>query len=424
MDYKIFWCKTNKYYTEKWLNSGLLKDKKWIFVASCIVTQKAKAKWIKFVKDAIKKLKEDEKVFISWCAAIRKWKLYDEFYEKYQELEIYKDKIVLLWEDPEKEWEKISSIQWINKFLYTRKYIIIQNWCDNYCTFCMTIQARWSHYSRKSEDIINEIKKFEKIWWKEIVLTWTNIWAWWTENTKDYKNTKFAEILNDILNKTTIERIRISSLGIEYINDELCNIIKNTRIYPHLHLSIQSWSDKILKLMNRNYSKKELESALTKLRWIKRDDNVYLSIWADFIVGFPSEDEEDFEDTLEIIEKFKITKLHAFPFSAHDNNDIIPAAKYPWQISEKIKKDRMKIIMEIWNNIRQDFLRDNSWKELKLLIEKCNADKSIFSWWSENYIALNEKNFIACTNSEIEIWNVIKWFYTYKPELKERFIEE
>jgi len=410
MQHKIFWCKINKYFTEKWLNTSFFDDKKWIFVNSCIVTDKAKSKWIKFIKDSIVSFQfPEEKLYLSGCWPIRKWKLIANFYEIYPELSKFQNRIVLLWEDPEKEWikQKIDKIKKIS--IYTRKYIIVQNWCDNYCTFCLTIQARWWHNSRTLEEIVAEIKDYEDSWIKEIVITGTNIWAWWAQDTKKFDQSRFAELLKEIINKTNIPRIRISSLGIEYLNNELIELIANPRIYAHLHLSIQSWSGKILTSMNRNYSKSTLEKVLEKINKVKRKDWVKLSIGADFIVWFPWESDEDFLETLEIINKYKITKVHAFPFSAHERSDFIPASQFPNQISEKVKKSRMKEIIRIWDKIREDFLLENNWAMLNLLIEKCNWNK--FSWWSENYIQLNEANFQVFDWEIIKTGNMVRWIF-------------
>lgn len=410
MQHKIFWCKINKYFTEKWLNTDFFDDKKWIFINSCIVTDKAKSKWIKFIKDSISSFQnENEKIYLSGCWPIRKWELVSNFYEIYPELYRFQNRIVLLWEDPEKEWikEKIDKLKKIS--IYTRKYIIIQNWCDNYCTFCLTIQARWEHNSRTIEEIIAEIKNYENSWIKEIVITGTNIWAWGADNTKKFEQTRFSLLLTQIIEKTNIPRIRISSLGVEYLNDELINLIANPRIYAHLHLSIQSWSDKILASMNRNYSKATLENVLEKLNNIKRKDWVKLSIGADFIVWFPWETDEDFAETLEIISKYKITKVHAFPFSAHERNDFIPASQFPNQVSEKNKKSRMQEITKIWDEIREDFLLKNNWAMFNLLIEKCGWNK--FGWWSENYIQLNENNFEVLDWGIIKTGNIVRWIF-------------
>jgi len=100
MEYKIFGCKVNKYYTDKWLNSDYLKDKSGIFIASCVVTDKAKRKWVKFVKDTSKNLNGNEKIFISGCGAFKDWEAQSDFFELYPEIKNIEDKIEILGEDP------------------------------------------------------------------------------------------------------------------------------------------------------------------------------------------------------------------------------------------------------------------------------------------------------------------------------------
>lgn len=413
MQYKIFWCKTNKYFTEKWLNSKELENKTWVFVASCVVTDKAKSKWIKFVKDSIRNFEnKNDKVFLSGCGPIKKWKLNSDFYKVYPELQEFKDKIKLLEEEPEKENKLMdfsTSSKWHGGGLFTRKYLVIQNGCDNNCTFCLTIQARWSHISREIEDIIEEINNSKA---QEVVLTGINIGAWWASNTKKFEESKLAELLTEILEKTSVPRIRISSLGIEYISDELLEVFRNPRIYPHFHLSIQSGSDKILKLMWRNYSEKTLNETLQNLNNLKRKDKVLVSLGADIIVGFPGESDDDFQKSLALISQYNITKLHAFPFSSHQNHHIIPASKLENKINDKIKRERMSEISKVAKIVENNFYKKNDWKILKILIEKVSQNS--FSGWSENYIPLNEANFKPLENVEIKRGKIIEWKYHYQ----------
>lgn len=407
MKYKIFWCKVNKYYTDEWLNSEYLSDKKWIFIASCVVTDNAKKKWIKFVKSELKSLKEDEKIFISWCWAFEWWEESKNFFDIYSDLSYAKDKIEILWESPnenKKDWNKNNQINKINlpKFgsIYTKKFIIIQWWCDSYCTFCLTVIKRWKHFYRSKEDIVDEITEFEYKWWKEVVLTWVNLWAWWVDNTNDFNNSKLSEILEYILQKTQIPRIRISSLWPEFVDQKVLDIFKNTRIYPHFHLSIQSWNTNVLKNMRRHYSWEYIRDLLDKIHNIKREDNVKISIGADLIVWFPGETEDEFLDTYNLVKDYNITKLHAFPFSNHSLWDKVPASFYPNQIDEKIKKDRLDRLLKIWEKVRENFINSQKWLSFKCLIE--TVKWNTFKWWSENYIEITEKNF------EISSWNIKK----------------
>ena len=409
MEYKIFGCKVNKYYTDKWLNSSKLEWKNGIFIASCVVTDNAKRKWLKFVKDTAKELKEWDKIFISWCWAFKEWKAQDDFFNLYPEIEYLKDKIVILDEDPEKNWEKSPYLaEWkrkekinltkIPKNIYTKKFILIQWWCDSFCTFCLTVKKRWKHYSRSKEDILAEILEFEQNWWKEVVLTWINLSAWWLDTTNDIWQSRFAELIKYLLENTKIPRLRISSMWPEFINDEVLKLFKNSRIYPHFHYSVQSGSTNVLKSMSRHYNWKYIKYLLSKTRNIKRDDNVKISIWADIIVWFPNESKEDFKETLNLIKECNITKVHAFPFSWHEIWEDVPAWKFPNQIDWKTKKERMWEVMNLSDNIREDFIDENIWEELEVLIEVVKDWK--WKWWTQNYIEADNNNF------EIISWKV------------------
>lgn len=429
MKHKIFGCKVNKYYTDKWLNSELLQWKKWIFIASCVVTDSAKRKWLKFVKDSAKELSppsnsplagwEQEKIYISWCWAFKDGKAQSDFYNLYPEIDYLKDKIILLDENPENSPHLTSpkvkgieqSLKKIPKNIFTKKFVLIQWWCDSFCTFCLTVKKRWSHFSRDKEEILKEILEFEKGWWKEIVLTWINLSAWWLKSTNDIWKYKFADLLKYILENTSIPRIRISSMWPEFINDEVLKLLENTRIYPHFHYSIQSWSTNILKSMARHYDWKYMRNILEKTRNIKRKDNVEISIGADIIVWFPWETEKDFKDTLDLIRDYKITKVHAFPFSWHNIWEDVPAWKFPNQIDDKTKKERMWEIMSLSDQIRDEFISNNIWKDLKVLIEKTSPQRSPWEegvevikwkWWTQNYIEADESNF------EITSWEIAR----------------
>lgn len=434
MQFKIFWCKVNKYYTEEWLKSEYLKDKNGIFVASCVVTDNAKRKWIKFVKDEINNLEDWEFIFISWCWAFKKWEAQDDFFEIYPELKEFEGKIIILWEKPEelkleidnqtkKEEKKNSQDSEKNLDLqknkldklkvlpqiYTKKFLLIQGWCNSFCTFCLTVQKRWRHYYRDKDDIVSEITDFEFAWWKEVVLTWVNLSAWWLKDTNDVWQSRFAELLEYILEKTTIPRIRISSMWPEFIDEKCLEVFKNKRIYPHFHYSVQSGSTKILKAMRRHYTWEYMRDLLVKTKNLQREDGVEVSIWADLIVGFPGETEEDFKDTYNLVKDWLITKVHAFPFSAHKLGESVPAWKFEEQISDATKKDRMWELEFIADSVRDDFIDRNIWKEFEVLIEVVKEENWVLKWkgWTENYIEASEKTF-EILEWEVKRNNIVK----------------
>ena len=386
------------------MNSLYLKDKHGVFIATCVVTNKAKKKWIKFVKDEVKKLSEKEKVFISWCSTLKRWKLRENFYELYPKLKCFKNKIELLGEEPKSK--NLNYNLNLPQNLYTKKFILIQSWCDNYCSFCLIVKKRWENFYKKKKEILKEIIEFEKEWWKEIVLTWINLWAWWLESTNEYKKSRLGELLEYILENSKIWRIRISSLGPEFVNNKVLKIFKNKRIYPHFHYSVQSWSTQILKKMNRHYNEKYLKNILQKTKDIIREDNIDISLWADIMIWFPWETDKDFEKTYNLVKEIGIQKVHIFPFSAHKTWESIPAWNFINQISKKTKQKRLKKLNTLADEIREKFINFQKWKLLEVLIEK--VEWKNFKGWTQNYIKANEKNF-KILSWEIKRNKVIIW---------------
>ena len=431
MEYKVFGCKVNKYYTDKWLNSEKLKDEKGIFIASCVVTDNAKRKWIKFVKDSFKEFSEDKKMFISGCWAFKDWRAQEDFFELYTELDQFKWRIVILGEDPNEVDTSLSSektqtvkqkqiskakIQNIGSKLsgiYTKKFILIQGWCDSFCTFCLTVIKRWRHFSRSKEDILEEVLEFEKSGWKEVVLTWINLSAWWLDTTNDIGKSRLAELLNFLLDNSSIPRIRISSMWPEFIDEACFEVFAKSRIYPHFHYSVQSWSTSVLKWMKRHYTWEYMRETLKKTLAIKREDGVSISIWADLIVWFPWETDSDFEDTLDLVKNYWITKLHAFPFSGHDMWESVPAGDMDNQVDGKIKKTRMQKLLATWDKTREKFVASQKWKTLEVLIEvvKKDWDNTTWKWWTQNYIEADESSFEIISGeikkNEIVVWKLI-----------------
>lgn len=387
MPYKVFGCKVNKYFLNQRLdffhqNGNDLHDT--LLIATCVVTDRAKNKRVREVKHAVQ---QGLKVAITWCWTFSRWNLIQEpeFYSTYPELKPYLDKITLLSESPSKNWFEYKI--WWKSSIYTKHFLIVQNGCDNHCSFCLTVAKRWVHISRPLDEIIQEIHEIQSQWWKEIVITWINMAARWCSNSAKPEETKFSFLLREILRQTTIPRIRISSMWPEYANDEFFEVVSDERILPHFHYSIQSFSDNVLQNMWRHYSADELKTVLRKTRNLKKKN--LISIWADIIVWFPWETESDFLDTYNWIEEFWITKLHAFPFSDHTQRERIPASFLPDQAKQGIKKERENRLISKWDEIRDKFIQSNVWTSHKVLIEERRNWR--WRWWTENYIQVEVK---------------------------------
>ena len=382
MPYKVFGCKVNKYFLNQRLDyfhqkGNDLDDT--LLIASCVVTDRAKNKRVREIKHAIHQWLN---VAITWCGSFSRWNLESEFefFSIYPELKQFSDKIILLPESPSKNGFEYKI--WWKSSVYTKHFLIVQNGCDNHCTFCLTVAKRWPHVSRPLDEIIQEIHEIESQWWKEIVITWINLAARWCSNSTNLEETKFPYLLREILKQTKIPRIRISSMWPEYANDEFFDVVSDERILPHFHYSIQSFSNKVLQNMWRHYLSDELKTVLKKTRNLKKTN--LISIWADIIVWFPWESESDFFETLNWIEESWITKLHAFPFSDHTQRERIPASFLPNQIDYKTKKEREIRLILKWDEIREKFIARNKWTSHQVLIEERRDWK--WRWWTENYI--------------------------------------
>ena len=390
MQHKVYGCKVNKFYLNKriaHLEATNQVNDNLFLVATCVVTDRAKMKWI---KEIIEQAKLGKQILIAGCGSITKGKATERsaFFTYYPELQPYEEQISLLAEDPlEEESELAFSFKMPNQKLRTKNYVIIQNGCDNHCSFCLTIFKRGAHRNRPLLEIIEEIKQIEAEGGKEIVLTGINLAAWGASNTRHAKESRFNELLEAILEQTTIPRIRISSLDPQYLDDRFFELMNNPRFCPHFHLSIQSFSDTVLKLMNRAYDSKKLDEVLKKLRNLNRPDAELVSIGADLISGFPWETEADFQITCEAVQKYRITKLHAFPFSDHHKAERIPASSLPDQVPNEIRKSRNRKLIEIGDQVRDAFVAQNYGRKLQVLIEESKNGKT--KGWTENYLQIS-----------------------------------
>lgn len=244
-----------------------------------------------------------------------------------------------------------------------RAFIQIQNGCDNACTFCLTRLARGYSVSVSSNLVLEQVKKLVDNGYKEIVLTGINI--------ADYgkrldENINLGILVKKILKETDVERLRISSLDIAELKDELEEIFVNeNRLMPHIHLSLQSGDNTILKRMLRRHTREETIEKCHRI--LKFRPEVVLG--ADLIAGFPTETEENHINSLKIIEELPITYGHIFPYSERPET---AAALMP-QVKKYIRKKRAKE------------LRIATEKNLEILKNKINGTKQKVLIESEKY---------------------------------------
>ena len=255
----------------------------------------------------------------------------------------------------------------------SRAFVQIQNGCNNQCSFCLTRLARGKSVSLDPKIVIEQIKKLVDNGYREIVLTGINIGDYGTD-FEDKLN--LGILIGRILKETSVERLRLSSLDIACLNNEMLDTIKSEdRLMPHLHLSLQSGDNMILKRMMRRHTREDVFNICANI--LNSRPNVVFG--ADFIAGFPTETEDMHKNSLEIIEKIPITYGHVFPYSERPGTK---AALMP-QLPKSVRKSRAKELRDLaefnLNKLRNSLLGTRQ----KVLIETKNLGRL------ENYLQVN-----------------------------------
>ena len=228
-----------------------------------------------------------------------------------------------------------------------RAWVNIMYGCDEFCTYCIVPYTRGKERSRRPKEIIKEVEKLVNEGYVDITLLGQNVNAY----GKDFVdiNYTFANLLED-LSKTGMPRIRFTTSHPRDLDLETIKVMgKYSNIMPHLHLPVQSGSNVILKRMNRKYTKEEY---LEKVKWL-REYVPGISLTTDIIVGFPNETDEDFNETLDLVEKADFEGAFTFIYSKREGT---PAATYEDPISDEVKKERL---LKLNDQINAGFLKGN-----------------------------------------------------------------
>ena len=281
----------------------------------------------------------------------------------------------------------------------TRAYIKIQEGCDRFCAYCLIPFARGHVRSRNPEEIVAEAAALVSQGFKEIILTGINTALYGTEEVFDFPlqpdeaaaGMSGIEIIIKRINALDGDfRIRLSSLEPTVINAEYVKrLMKYERLCPHLHLSVQSGSNHVLELMNRRYDRDEY---LEIVKVLREFDPLY-GITTDIICGFPRETEEDFEDSLDVIEQVKFCKVHAFKYSRRNGT---AAALMEGQIPGEVKNRRTSRLMEAGEQAAAMFMESCRGATRPVLFEEeCGATEdgdgagngnNLITGYTDNYI--------------------------------------
>ncbi len=255
-----------------------------------------------------------------------------------------------------------------------RPIVKVQDGCNFSCSYCAIPKARGRSKSESYDQIIQKINEYDASGYKEVVLTGIHLGSFGLDLTF---RKSLSVLLKGILKETSMARIRLSSLGINELNDELLDLISDKRICKHLHIPLQSGDDLILKKMDRRY---------TAAAFIKRVEFIAemfpdISIGTDIITGFPGEGDESFQKTRGIIEAAPFSYVHVFPYSTRPGTK---AATFDGRVSDIVKKHRVNVLKTIGDSKKRDYLTRHLNKTLEILIENKTTEGYVGT--SANYI--------------------------------------
>ena len=273
-----------------------------------------------------------------------------------------KEKKKLLYKDFDTDFEDMFITDMEGR---TRAFVKIQDGCENFCTYCIIPYTRGKCRSKKKDKVIKEVEELVNNGYKEIVLTGIH-----TGHYED-NGTTFSNLLGELVKIKELKRLRISSIEITELDKEFLDILQNNDvIVSHLHIPLQSGSDKILKLMNRKYDREFFKNKIDEIRRIRPN----ISITTDIIVGFPNENDDDFRDTCDFAKEIGFSKIHVFPYSRRRGTK---ADLMDNQVKESTKKERVDNLIKISDELEINYLESFINKKVEVLIEQIIDNKSI-----------------------------------------------
>lgn len=258
-----------------------------------------------------------------------------------------------------------------DKTFHTRSMIKIQDGCDNFCTFCIIPKVRGRATSRPVAEILENIRQVVDFGYKEVVLTGVNIGRY------NYEGTTFEDLVEKILALPGDFRVRISSIEPEGFGDKLFGLFAHPKLTPHLHLCLQSGSDRILLKMRRMYSLKGFTDIVDKVRSRYPDFN----FTTDIIVGFPGETEDDLQQTMDVARQTGFGHIHTFKYSVRKGTR---AERMDEQIPEKEKTRRSELVRILSEEETVKYRRSMLGKTQTVLVEK--IIDGMAQGYGENYI--------------------------------------
>jgi len=361
-------CKVNAYESEavitKLEESGYTRvnfeeESDIYIINTCMVTNSGEAKSRKMIRHPLKtnpqailivmgcltQLKAEEILSIDGVKIVLGTNHRDQigaYINEYLEFHIPLNKVMPLTKEEQYDFLEIRDFK-----THQRAFLKIQDGCNNFCTYCIIPYTRGRVRSKPKDQVLTEAKRLVENGHIEIILTGIHTGGY-GEDLIDYS---FADLLKDLEGIDGLKRIRISSIEMTELTKEIVDIIATSKkIVNHLHIPLQGGSNRILKLMNRKYTIEEFKAKMLELR----NAIPHLGITTDVIVGFPSESDDDFEETIKTIQDIAFSELHVFPYSKRTGT---VASKMQAEVDGNIKKDRVQSLLQLSDTLAKIFIQ-------------------------------------------------------------------
>lgn len=268
----------------------------------------------------------------------------------------------------------------ISKFQgHSRAFVKIEDGCDLFCSYCKVPYARGPVRSRPLEDIEDEVRRLVERGYQEIVLTGINLGAYGRDS---HNGLGLAKVMEKLTKIPELPRLRLSSLEITDLGDDLIETMASSgeKVCSYLHLPLQSGDDEILKRMNRGYGGDDFLGIVSEIK--KRIPLVSLS--TDLLVGFPGENDSQFNQTVELIKKAGFIRLHIFPYSSRPGT---AADRFPDDVPPRAKEERVNILRQLGAKLSSNFQTASLGKKKKVLIEgRRDKRNGLLTGYSDDYL--------------------------------------
>jgi len=266
----------------------------------------------------------------------------------------------------------------------TRATIKVQDGCDVHCSYCSIPYTRPGLRSRAYDEVLEEAQGLATQGYKEAVLTGVLIGA--------YGPPTFEELVAGLARHSGIERLRISSIEMHQVTEPIIGLVLDGHVTPHFHIPLQSGSDKVLADMNRRYRSADFLALCSRLKSTIPD----LSLTTDVLVGFPTETEQDFTDTLRVCEDVGFLKVHTFRFSPRPGT---PADQWGDPVQDAVKQERAKRLVALSDSLGSVHIRRFVSRSLRVLVEAKKGKDGLLAGHSDNYIEVRFAGPLSLANT-------------------------